>query len=106
MLNDANHPDISYTPAQVRQILHTDGDRLAQMQDELAWELGWSASTLDERKHLTSAVLALQNSLIVSSRDGAFVVDLPADLVRILQPAVAVFSKCALLVCPLLLVSR
>jgi hypothetical protein len=95
MLNDPSSASITYTPADVRRTMHTDGDRLAAMQAELAWELGWSASTLDQRAELTQAVLALQRSLVVSARDGPFLVDLPNDLAQVMRPAISVFSQCA-----------
>ena len=88
----ASSTGTTYTPAEVRRTLYADHDTLVALQSELAWEFGWSASTLDQRQELLDAVLAVQKSLVIGTRNGAFVSDLPVDLAEMVRPAVATMA--------------
>jgi hypothetical protein len=74
-------------------VLNGHGDTLSRLQSELAWEFGWSASTLKQREEILGAILAIQGDLVVGARNGPFVSDLPEDLVRMIRPAVEVFAE-------------
>jgi hypothetical protein len=82
-----------YTPASVRKVLNGHGDTLSRLQSELAWEFGWSASTLQQREEILGAILAIQGDLVVGARNGPFVSDLPEDLVGMIRPAVELFAE-------------
>lgn len=83
----------AYTPASVRRVLNGHGDTLSRLQSELAWEFGWSASTLKQREEILGAILAIQGDLVAGARNGPFVSDLPEDLVGMIRPAVEVFAE-------------
>ena len=96
LLAETRGAEIDFTPASVRRSLHTDGDTLLALQDGMSWEIGWSRSTLDQRVELLAAVRSLQQDLVIASRDGPFVSDLPEDLAAIVRPAVSLCTECEL----------
>jgi hypothetical protein len=85
-------PKTNFTAGSVRKTLYEHGDTLSRLQSELAWEIGWSASSLVQRAELLDAVISLQRSLVVAARDGPFVSDLPDDLAGMIRPAVSFFT--------------
>ena len=82
----------SYSAARVRRILNNDIDTLSRLHAQLSWETSWSASTLSQRAEILEAVVELQNRLVLSSRDGPFLSDLPEDLAAMIRPAVVAMT--------------
>ena len=94
LLAEQVHEHHQHDAASVRKRLQADGQKLSALHAEMAWEVGWSASTLSQRDEQLEALLAIQRDLGLRTIDGPFVVDLPEDLVGIVRPAVALFVDC------------